>query len=645
MGYKALQMIAILIILASFLPPLSSGGNASGDVWEVTVVIQFGNGEVFSAMVYLPSDNHTAIKATELACGQLNLELNYSWSSYGALVNQIGWEKNDWSGSGYYWHLMVWENDSSHWVNSNVGASSLNLSEGDVIAWVYTVDDSSWVPYTGAVASPGHYFPWSSPRGNLNNTGVSHGNVVGNEVIWKFKGESSWGFSSTPVASMGLIFIADSSALYALNMNGSLLWSNEKGAAGYYGIASPTVFNRYVIIGTSDQYLRAFYIPNGTLAWEVHLGEDVTSAPVVDIYNRIPYVFVTTFNFNSVGKLYAFYLQNGTEAWNLTLMGSNYFGVPAIYNGKIIVPIAGIEDSSYAWNPPYGIQCINENGTYGWNYTSSSSIRSPPTVVGNRIYFVTTGGNLTALDMNGTEIWKIEIGSSTAPLSVVNGTIYVGTDDGKLYAIKDEGLYPTQLWSEELNGPVKAGILYASGKVMAITDTENSTIYCYSSSGDLLWNYTPKPENYILSSPIIADSYLLVASNNGYLIALGDNSSFPSIDSIIQEQAYVGRSIKIMVDAPEEYQAILYYRNVSGDEFHTIWMNYSDGRYIGYIPPQQSTGKVYYYVTIVASNGLERTSGIKIIQVQGEIPEMSQVPLLIIIVLFLIAFLRNRAHG
>ena len=638
-----IAVLGFLTLMVLSLVPSVHSENLSTNT-EVTVIFQFGNQQVMSANVVLPQDNHTAIKATELAAQQLDLQLNYSWSSYGAYVYQIGWEKNDWSGTGYYWHLMVWQNGSYKWQNSNVGASSLILNNGEVISWVYTADNPNWVPYEGALAYPGHYNIWVTPRGNMNNTATGLYNVTGDNLIWKFKGQSQWGFSSTPVVGNGMVFIADEDALYALGMDGQLIWNNSKGAAGYYGIASPTLYGNYVIIGTIDKYVRAFYTNNGTLAWETYIGEDITSAPVVDIVNKVPMLFVASFNLNSRGKLYALYLENGTIAWSLTLMGSDYFGIPAVYEGKIIVPIAGIEDTNYNWNPPYGIECINENGTYAWNYTTSSSVRSTLAVENGRIYFVTAGGKLVALGMDGNEIWNYPIGASTSSPSIHNGIIYVGNYSGALYAIKDNGASASVLWNVRLNGPIQAGIVYSSGKIIVVTNTNNGTLYVFSSDGTLLLNYTPQPENYIISSPVIADSYVLIASNNGYLYALGDNSTLPQISSVVHETAYVGHSIRVLVNTTQEYQAILYYKNVSGDEYHAVWMNYTNGAYIGYIPAQSTPGTVYYYVTLVDPNGNSRSSSVQTAQVNQEVPEFSYIPILII-ALFAILILRSKVHG
>ncbi len=609
---------------------------------RVTVIISFGNGEERSATVVLPPDNDTAIKATELACQNLSLTLNYSWSTYGAWVNQIGWEKNDYASSGYYWHLLVWRNDSYIWEGSMVGASQLHLKYGDVVAWIYTVDDPSWNPYNLPKSTPGHYTVWAYPRGNENNSGVSYGDVYGDDVIWKFKGNSPWGFSSTPVVGNGMIYVADSSSLYALNFNGSLVWNNSKGAAGGYGIASPVLFGSYVIIGTSDQYIRAFYALNGTLAWETYLGEDITSSPIVDIVNKVPMVFAATFSFGAPGHVYALYLQNGSVAWKLELMGSNYFGIPASYGGKLYIPIAGIEDSSYTWNPPFGVQCIAENGSYVWNYTTQDSIRSSIVASNGRIYFVTTGGNLTLLSKDGQLIWSYNIGESTSSPAVVRGKIYVGNQEGEIYAIEDGGSSPQLLWKTKVDGAIQGGVLYASGKIIVYTNTQEGSVYVFSESGASLWNFTPQPSNYILSSPVIGDSLLLVASNNGYLYALSRNNTLPQIGNVKVSNAVTNATIRVSFTSPEGYQAILYYRNTTGDKYHAVWMSYENGEYVGYIPPQKE-GNLYFYITLVNSTGIERTTGISEVPVINPIPELE---LLAIPILFLaLIIMRSRARS
>ena len=643
------HIIILMVVALALIAFIPHGENAvtpeqklgvSGEV-NATVIFQFGNENTASYTVTLPSDNHTALKATELACANLSLTLNYSWGTYGALVNQIGWEKNDWSGTGYYWHLMVWSNKSYSWKVSNSGASNLNLTDGGVVAWLYTVDNPNWMPYDTVQVAPGYMNAWLTQRGDYNNTGVSHTHIIGDNIAWQFKGLSSYGFSSTPVVSHGIIYIADGSAMYALTMHGDDLWNSTSGAAGYWGMNSPIIYGKYVIIYSTNNTIRALYRDNGTVAWGFKINGAVTSSPVVAMVNKKPVLFAATYVSDSAGQLYAIYIENGTLFWNVSLMGSNYYGSPAIYNNTIIVPIGGIENSSYVWNAPYGVQAINFTGGYVWNYTSSSSVRTAPVVSGGHIYFDTAGGNLIALNVNGTIAWEMNIGPSTAPPAVYGNVVYVGNNTGGLYAIKDNGTSGTVLWQKNLNGPVKAGLLYVSGRIIAVTDTSNSSVYCLYSNGTLAWNFTPEPKNYILSSPVAVDSYLLIASNNGYLYALTENASLPSMGAMSVGNAVIGAPIKVSISASQTYMAVLYYKNTTGNEWHTVWMSYENGEYIGYVPSQSTTGTLAYYVTLTDSQGTSKTSQVQYTTVSSSVPELT-IPVVALSILIIVAVVYRR---
>ncbi len=640
MNAKAVLLVIVVAMLA-FVP--GGHGAVAGDGVRATVMFQFGNGETMSYTVTLPADNDTAIRATELACENLSIVLNYSWSSYGAFVNQIGWEKYNQS-AGMYWHLLIWRNGSASWSVSEKGASSVHLRNGDVIAWVYTSDTPSWKPHDTMHIAPGYSDAWVTPRGNYNNTGVAHGRVTGYNEVWKFHGMAQYGFSASPVVSGGVIYIADSSALYALNMHGSELWNSSEGASGGWGIASPAVFGDYVIIYTSNGTVSAFYRNNGTLAWSTRIYGEGTSSPALGYYGGMPVLFYATFVWGGNGSLYAICAENGTVLWNRTLMGSNYYGAPAILGDSVVVPIAGIENSSYEWNPVYGVQRIAFNGTYIWNYTSNESIRSAIVIANNHIYFESTGdkGYLTALNFNGTVAWAVETGAATAPPAVHGTTIYVGTNSGRLMAFSDSGTSYRLLWGHTLGGAVKAGVLYDSGKIIAVTDVENSTVYCYDENGTPVWNRTLDRGSYVMSSPAVVDTYLILATGSGYVYALADNASLPAMGEIKVSNAVVGKPITVSVSADEVYLAVLYYRNTTGDEWHAVWMTYSGGEYVGIIPVQSESGTIELYVTLTDSSGAASTTPVTESTVSQEVPELGGFVPIFIFIIALAALRRMR---
>ena len=623
--------IMAAIVIAILLGGMSHGMTSTrGDV-RATVVIQFGNGDMMSAIVELPQSNTTALKATELACQNLSIGFHYTWySGMGALVDRIGWEQNQWPGA--YWHFMVWKNNSNDWKMSNSGASSVNLNDGDIIAWIYTVDNSSYAPLNYLSSVPGHYTSWTSYRGDLNNTAYVKYNVSGTDIIWKFRGMSQWGFSSTPAVYRGMIFIADDKALYALSSSGEELWNNSMGQTY---VSSPTVYKDMVYIGNKTGYLNAFYINNGTLAWGYKISNSaISSSPKVDIVNGTPAVIIGTEEYGAPwGKLFVFNALTGEEIWNITLNSSVHFSVPAISDGKIIVPLAGrYNSSSWSYDPPHELVCVNEtDGKIIWNVTLSATPKYSPSIYESEVY-VPYGNYISAIDLNtGQFLWNLTLNGTTTSPAVVNGKIYVGTgidgNQGEVYEIENGSI----AWNTTLNGAVNGVVATDSGLILT-TNSPNGTFYRISYGGEIMENFTPSPSNYMLSLPVISDSAILVASNDGYIFAIGNKSSMPEIPLQSVTNPYVGKSIKIEFQSQEEYQAILYYKNSSMSEFRGIKMNYESGEYVGYIPPQNETTTIQYYITLVSPSGDSNSTTVQVVQVIQEVPEFQSMIAPVIIV-------------
>ena len=64
--------------------------------------------------------------------------------------------------------------------------------------------------------------------------------------------------------------------------------------------------------------------------------------------------------------------------------------------------------------------------------------------------------------------------------------------------------------------------------VYATTNEAGGKVVCLSAKeGGVLWSIVPEPQQFILSSPVLTDGTLLVASDNGILYAYGGGSPLP----------------------------------------------------------------------------------------------------------------------
>ncbi len=97
---------------------------------------------------------------------------------------------------------------------------------------------------------------------------------------------------------------------------------------------------------------------------------------------------------------------------------------------------------------------------------------------------------LTAFTAGGQKKWYFHIGKNTetTPAISADGTVYVGSDDGNLYAIAPDGL---QKWMYETNGgSIRSSVAVGKdGTVYVAPGSGGSTICAVTPAGDIAWKY------------------------------------------------------------------------------------------------------------------------------------------------------------
>ncbi len=77
------------------------------------------------------------------------------------------------------------------------------------------------------------------------------------------------------------------------------------------------------------------------------------------------------------------------------------------------------------------------SGTLAWSFATGGSVYSSPAVVDGVVYMGSQDGNVYALSAyTGSLIWSYQTGSyvSSSP-AVSNGLVYVGSNNGGVYAL------------------------------------------------------------------------------------------------------------------------------------------------------------------------------------------------------------------
>ena len=94
----------------------------------------------------------------------------------------------------------------------------------------------------------------------------------------------------------------------------------------------------------------------------------------------------------------------------------------------------------------------------------------------------------------------------SSPAIGPDGTIYVGSDDGKVYAVQPDG---TKEWEFETGGAVSSSpvVGYFGGVLRIYVGSEDKKVYAIDSDGKEQWNF--ETGGIISSSPAISNSGII----------------------------------------------------------------------------------------------------------------------------------------
>lgn len=170
------------------------------------------------------------------------------------------------------------------------------------------------------------------------------------------------------------------------------------------------------------------------------------------------------------------------------------------------------------------------NATFpNWKFYTGGTINSAPAIAADGTIYV--GSNSTrfyAVNPDGTEKWRVNLaGAWYSPTLTSSGRIYVGSGatENRLFAIRDDTTNGNILWSFPTGGPV------TTKPAVGTTGASNGIVYfgsddgffrAVNSSGTEVWHYPPLiPTLPFRSSPAISASGGLVyfGSNNGNFYA------------------------------------------------------------------------------------------------------------------------------
>ena len=242
------------------------------------------------------------------------------------------------------------------------------------------------------------------------------------------------------------------------------------------------------------------------------------------------------------------------------------------------------------------LYAMNPDGALDWSAATSRPVFGEAIGSDGTIYAATASGaaghNLYAFYSNGTQKWvSSSISSNLRGVTVSNGLVYVGCDDGYLYAFNAST--GSQVWNYSTGSAIYGTPAVASDGTIYFGNNAN-TLYALNPNGTLKWTYNSGRSGQMQSGPSIGpDGTIYVGSTDGYLYAITDNGNSASQLWEYQTGSIGYSSPAVSSDGSTIYvgnsNGVVYALTSDGDPYWT----YTTGGAIYSSPVVGSTGNIY----------------------------------------------------
>jgi len=232
------------------------------------------------------------------------------------------------------------------------------------------------------------------------------------------------------------------------------------------------------------------------------------------------------------------------------------------------------------------------------SYTTWPSVSSSPAVVNGVVYVGSDDTNMYALDSHtGAKLWSYHTGGGvTSSPAVGNGMVYFGSWDNSVYALDARTGAP--MWSYTTDDDVYSSPAVANG-VVYVGSFDDNVYALDASTGALMWSY--KTGNGVASSPAVANGMVYVGAYDGNVYALDTSTGallwsyktlagfFYSSPAVVNRAVYVVEGLSYgNVYALNARTGTLLWRYQTGE-----WVNSSPAVANGVVYVVSGSGNVY----------------------------------------------------
>jgi outer membrane protein assembly factor BamB len=279
--------------------------------------------------------------------------------------------------------------------------------------------------------------------------------------------------------------------------------------------ASPEVLpNGNIVVGNWQEKLYAI-TPNGGQAWVFNVSGDVTFKAVYDPASDRILVG------DNDSKVYGV-TTSGSQAW-VTNVGGPVGGEVAVHGG---VAYVGIYSG--------GIVALNpSNGGIQWQADICGNLSNTPSVAQDSTVYVGCQDGLLYAVKSGSVQWSKPTGKEIWGSSTVGptGTVYFGSNDGWLYAQNADG---SDAWVTEIGGAIWGTPLIGQDGSVYVGSTSKYVTKLDPITGEILWE--TKTQGLTYSSPRQGpDGTVYIGTSGGQIWALDDETGTVKWNNVISD--------------------------------------------------------------------------------------------------------------
>lgn len=279
-----------------------------------------------------------------------------------------------------------------------------------------------------------------------------------------------------------------------------------------------------VFYGSENGDVYALDAETGSVSWTAKIKGEIIAAPGIG-----EGVLVVN---SASGAMKAFDAADGKELWQTELdvppLSLRGISAPVVASGGVLVGTASgdltvfvLDRGQQAWTAPVG------EASGSTELERVIDVDSKPLVFGDKIYSISSRGNLVAVDLrSGRVLWSRQY-SSYRSLAISGNTLFLTDVKGHIYAVdRNNGL---ERWSQlsltnrQVTGPTVIGNYLAVGDFegyLHFIDQETGEFVARHRVGTFNALITTVGESAIYTSPVVAGNVLYVQSRDGDIEAI-----------------------------------------------------------------------------------------------------------------------------